>query len=374
MSEAGDVSPGVERVLAHLHLRELLDEVRDRVAEIIEVRDRLDRLVESILMVAAELDLDETLRRIVHAAVELTGARYGALGLRGEGNELADLVYEGIDESTRAKIGDLPRGTGVLGVLLSDPRPLRLNDISSHPSSVGFPPHHPPMRAFLGAPVVLGGAEVFGSIYVTDKTDGAAFTLDDEIMMQALSAAAAIAIKNARLFEATHSRQAWLEAIRAVSTALLAGRESDYVHQLITNDAMRLSHSEWAFLALPAGSTTTDDVHELVVTAVAGTPPAPIELGLTIRPDHSPAWIAFHDRTTVNVAGLTLIEDEVNLGPAIVAALRATHVIAGTLVVGRGTHRIRFTDDERDLVAGYADHAAVALQYSAAQQRILELE
>ena len=364
-------------MLAHLHLRELLDEVRDRVAELIEVRDRLDLLVESILMVAAELDLDETLRRIVRAAVELTGARYGALGLRGEGNELADLVYEGIDESTRAKIGDLPRGTGVLGVLLSDPRPLRLNDISSHPSSVGFPPHHPPMRAFLGAPVVLGGAEVFGSIYVTDKTDGAAFTLDDEIMIHALSAAAAIAIKNARLFEETHSRQAWLEAIRAVSTALLAGRESDYLHQLIANDAMRLSRSEWAFLALPAGSTTTtttDEVGELVVTAVAGTPQAPIELGLTIRPDHSPAWIAFHDRTTVNVVGFTLIEDEVNLGPAIVAALRATRVIAGILVVGRGTHRMRFTDDERDLVAGYADHAAVALQYSATQQRILELE
>ena len=142
MSEAGDVGPGVERVLAHLHLRELLDEVRDRVAELIEVRDRLDRLVESILMVAAELDLDETLRRIVRAAVELTGARYGALGLRGEGNELADLVYEGIDESTRAKIGDLPRGTGVLGVLLSDPRPLRLK-----PSVIGRVPASPPTDA-----------------------------------------------------------------------------------------------------------------------------------------------------------------------------------------------------------------------------------
>ena len=154
---------------------------------------------------------------------------------------------------------------------------------------------------------------MLGSIYVTDKTDGAAFTDDDEIMLQALSAAAAIAIKNARLFEQTRTRQAWLEATRAVSTALLAGRESDYVHQLITTDAMRLSRSEWAFVALPAGYPTTDEVRELVVTAVAGTPPAPIKLGLTIRPDHSPAWIAFHDRTTVNVVGFTLIEDEVNL-------------------------------------------------------------
>ena len=108
------------------------------------------------------------------------------------------------------------------------------------------------------------------------------------------------------------------------------------------------------------------------MTAVAGTPQAPIELGLTIRPDHSPAWIAFHDRTTVNVVGFTLIEDEVNLGPAIVAALRA-HASRDTGSWARHTP-MRFTDDERDLVAGYADHAAVALQDSATQQRILELE
>jgi hypothetical protein len=361
-------------VLGHLHLHELLNEVRARVSEIIELRDRLDRLVESILMVASDLDLDETVRRIVHEAVELTGARYGALGVRGEGNELVDLVYEGIDESTRAMIGDLPRGTGVLGVLFDDPRPLRLDDISTHPSSVGFPPHHPPMRTFLGAPVVLRGGAVFGNIYVTEKADGAAFSDDDEVMVQALSAAAAIAIENARLFDQTRTRQAWLEAIRAVSMALLAGRQSGYVRQLITDDAMRLSDGEWAFLAVPAEPATTDEVRELVVTAVAGTPPAPIELGLTIRPDHSPAWIAFHDRTAVNVVEFTLIEDDVDLGPAIVAALHSTRVMAGTLVVGRGPHRTPFTADESDRVAGYADHAAVALQYSAAQQRILELE
>jgi hypothetical protein len=230
------------------------------------------------------------------------------------------------------------------------------------------------MRTFLGAPVVLRGGAVFGNIYVTEKADGAAFSDDDEVMVQALSAAAAIAIENARLFDQTRTRQAWLEAIRAVSMALLAGRQSGYVRQLITDDAMRLSDGEWAFLAVPAEPATTDEVRELVVTAVAGTPPAPIELGLTIRPDHSPAWIAFHDRTAVNVVEFTLIEDDVDLGPAIVAALQSTRVMAGTLVVGRGPHRTPFTADESDRVAGYADHAAVALQYSAAQQRILELE
>ncbi len=375
VSETGrDDALDLERVLGHLHLRELLAEVRDRITEMIEVRDRLDRLIESILMVASGLDLDETLGRIVRAAVELTGARYGALGLRGQGNELADLVYEGIDESTRAMIGDLPRGTGVLGVLFDDPRPLRLNDVSTHPSSVGFPPGHPPMRTFLGVPVVLGGGQVFGSIYVTEKADGAPFTGDDEVMVQALSAAAAIAIENARLFGQTRTRQAWLEATRAVSMALLAGSESDHVRQLITTDAMRLSRSEWSFLAAPPEPATIDEISRLVVTAVAGTPPSPIELGLAIRPDHSPVWIAVHDRTTLSFVGFTLNDDALNLGPAIVAPLRGTHVIGGTLVVGRSTHRHPFSDDERDLVAGYADHAALALQYSTTQQRILELE
>lgn len=368
----GDIS-GPEAPLGRLHLRELLTEVRDRVAEIVQVRDRLDRLIEAMLMVASDLDLDETLRRIVHGAVDLTGARYGALGVRGQGNALADLVFEGVDESTRAAIGDLPHGAGVLGVLLNDPRPLRLDDISAHPASAGFPPHHPPMRTFLGVPIVLRDGEVFGSIYVTDKADNAPFTEDDQLMMQAFAAAAAIAIDNARLFERTRARQAWLEATRAVSMALLAGIELRRVQQLIVGEVMGLVGGEWSFLAVPPQQPTTlDEVDQLVVAAVAGTPPASIEVGRVIPANHSPVWVAFHDRTTLNSEKFT--HDAVELGPAIVAPLRGTHVIAGALIVGRTGPRAGFTDDERDLVAGYADHAAVALQYSTTQRRILELD
>jgi GAF domain-containing protein len=360
-------------MLGHLHLRELLTQVQERIEEIAAVRDRLDRLVEAILMVASGLELDETLRRIVGAAVELTGARYGALGVRGDGNTLVDFVYQGIDESTRAEIGDLPRGRGVLGVLFDDPRPLRLNDISAHRASVGFPAHHPAMKTFLGVPVALRNGQVFGNIYVTDKPDDAEFTDDDEVIMQALSAAAAVAIENARLFEQTRTRQAWLEATRAVSMALLAGTESAQVRQLITNGVLRFV-GEWSFLAIPTQPTHLEEVSELVVAAVAATAPEPITMGLSIRADHSPVWAAFHDRTTLNLDKLTLIDHEVNLGPAIIAPLRDTHVIAGALVVGRSTHGSKFTYDERDLVASYADHAAVALQYSTTQQRIIELD
>lgn len=375
MSDAGrDTVPRIERILGHLQMRELLSEVRDRIGEIVTVRDRLDRLIEAILMVASGLDLRETLRKIVGAAVELTGARYGALGVRGEGKTLADFVYQGIDESTHAEIGDLPRGRGVLGVLFDDPRPLRLNDISAHRASVGFPAHHPAMKTFLGLPVVLRDGRVFGNIYVTDKADDAEFTDDDETIMQALSAAAAVAIENARLFEQTRTRQAWLEATRAVSMALLAGTESGQVRQLISNDVLWFVGGEWSFLAVPPQPTSLEEASELVVAAVAGTPPEPIRLGLSIRAGHSPVWVAFHERTILNLDRLTLIDNGVNLGPAIVAPLRDTRVIAGALVVGHSTHRSEFSDDERDLVAGYADHAAVALQYSITQQRILELD
>ncbi len=371
--EQGD-NPELEGMLTRLHLNELLAEVRDRVAEIVQIRDRLDRLIEAMLMVASGLDIDETLRRIVHASVELTGAQYGAIGVRGAGNELADLVYEGIDESTRAMIGDLPHGAGVLGALLDHPRPLRLDDVSAHPAAAGFPPHHPPMRTFLGVPIVLRDGGVFGMIYMTEKADDAFFTEDDEVMMQALAAAAAIAIENARLFEQTRARQAWLEATRAVSMALLAGTELGRVQQLIVDHLHGLVRGEWSLVAVPPHPAAVEEVDQLIVTAVHGTPPAPIEVGLAIRADHSPVWVAFHDRVTLNLRDLPLTSDAVDLGPAIVAPLRDTTVIAGALVVGRTSLRAAFTEDERDLVAGYADHAAVALQYSTTQQRIIELE
>jgi GAF domain-containing protein len=209
---------------------------------------------------------------------------------------------------------------------------------------------------------------------MADKADNAIFSEDDEVMMQALGAAAAIAIENARLFEQTRARQAWLEATRAVSMALLAGTELSRVRQLIVECVRGLVRGEWSLLAVPRQPAAVEEVDQLVVDAVDGTPPAPIELGLAIRPDHSPVWVAFHDRMTLNLRELTLSADTVDLGPAIVAPLRDTNVIAGALVVGRTSHRTAFTDDERELVAGYADHAAVALQYSTTQQRILELE
>ncbi|PRC49301.1 histidine kinase, partial [Mycobacterium sp. ITM-2017-0098] len=130
-----------------------------------------DGLVEAMLVVTSGLELDDTLRTIVHTAIELVDAQYGALGVRGPDDELVEFVYEGIDEKMRELIGHLPEGRGVLGVLIADPKPIRLEDISAHPASVGFPPNHPPMSTFLGVPVRIRD-EVFGNLYLTEKIGG----------------------------------------------------------------------------------------------------------------------------------------------------------------------------------------------------------
>src|SRR3954468_15013637 len=208
--------------LSQLRLRELLAEVQDRVEQIVEGRDRLDGLIEAMLVVTSGLELDETLRSIVHTAIDLVDAQYGALGVRGRDHELVEFIYEGIDEEMRAQIGHLPEGRGVLGVLIDDPKPIRLDHISHHAASVGFPPNHPPMRTFLGVPVRIRG-EVYGNLYLTEKAGGQEFTDEDEASIVILADWAAIAIDNARLYQNAEEQRRDLEqAVRGleVTTAI----------------------------------------------------------------------------------------------------------------------------------------------------------
>ena len=237
--------------LSQLRLRELLAEVQERITQIVEGRDRLDGLVEAMLVVTSDLDLDTTLRTIVHTAIELVDAQYGALGVRGSGHDLLAFIYEGIDENERERIGDLPEGRGVLGVLIDDPKPIRLDDIAQHPASVGFPPNHPPMRAFLGVPVRIRD-EVFGNLYLTEKNSGQPFSEDDEVLVKALAAAAGIAIENARLYEQSRARQSWIEATRDIATELLSGADPAGVFRLIADKALKLTEAQATFVAVPA--------------------------------------------------------------------------------------------------------------------------
>lgn len=159
----------------------------------------LRQLLEALLTLGSDLELAAVLRRIVESAVGLVDARFGALGVLDETRTgLAEFITVGVDDDTHRSIGHLPEGHGILGLLILDPRPLRLPDLHEHPDSYGFPPNHPEVRSFLGAPVRIRN-EVFGNLYLTDKTTADAFTDVDEELVVALAAAAGVAIDNARL-------------------------------------------------------------------------------------------------------------------------------------------------------------------------------
>jgi signal transduction histidine kinase len=157
-------------------------------------------LVEAGLALASELDLDALLQRIADLAREVIGARYGAVGVVGDDGLLLRFVYSGIDQETADRIGDLPHGRGLLGVLLEGGRPMRMKEIASHPDSYGFPPHHPPMNSFLGVPIIIRD-RVYGRLYFTEKQDASEFTEDDERIAMTLAAQAGVAIQNANLLE-----------------------------------------------------------------------------------------------------------------------------------------------------------------------------
>jgi signal transduction histidine kinase len=233
--------------LAGLRLGELLQEVTDRLNQIAYRQDKLQALLDAVIAVGSGLELDSTLKRIVEAATELADARYGALGVLGPDGRLSNFVYVGIDEQTRQQMGPLPTGHGLLGQLIADPRPLRLSDLSTHSSSVGFPEHHPPMRNFLGVPVRVRDA-VFGNLYLTDKRSASEFTADDEAIVQALAAAAGVAVENARLFAEATLRQRRLEATSEIITELLSGASQQEALRLICRRAVELADADCALV------------------------------------------------------------------------------------------------------------------------------
>ena len=362
--------------LSQLRLRELLAEVQERIAEIVEGRDRLDGLVEAMLVVTSELDLDTTLRTIVHTAIELVDARYGALGVRGSGHDLVAFIYEGIDEKERERIGNLPEGRGVLGVLIDDPQAIRLDDIAQHPDSVGFPPNHPPMRAFLGVPVRIRD-EVFGNLYLTEKANGQPFNEDDEVLVGALAAAAGIAIENARLYEQSRVRQSWIEATRDIATELLAGADPARVFRLIADEALKLTEAQATLVAipLPDDKSSSSDVQELLVAETAGRLPALVG-AQTISVRGTPIGGVFVDRTPRRFDNLDLKIGDlmVSLGSALVLPLRATDKVAGVLVVVRHDDAAPFGQEDEEMMAAFADQAALAWQLATSQRLERELD
>nr|WP_308197873.1 GAF domain-containing protein [Saccharopolyspora soli] len=360
--------------LSRLRLRELLTQVQVRIEEVIGLRDRMDGLLEAVLGISSELELDAALRRIVHTATDLVDARFGAIGVLGADGSLTQFVFEGVDDETQEKIGRLPTGHGVLGVVIEADKPLRLDDIAEHPASVGFPPHHPPMRSFLGVPI-RARQETFGRLYLAEKRGGGAFTEDDEVVLQALAGAAGIAVDNARLFEEVRRRERWLDATSEITAELLAGTDSIDALQLIAERATELTAADYALIAVPVGDDP-GEVSELVITVSAGAGVDEL-VGRTIPISASTAGRVFRERVPRNVPKLPFDVTEgvdVQFGPALAVPMRADETISGVVLAIRAAGAAEFDENELQVVSSFADQAALALQRAEAQAARRELD
>jgi GAF domain-containing protein/anti-sigma regulatory factor (Ser/Thr protein kinase) len=336
-------------------MSEQLDDLR-------AARDQMEELVQVIVEIGSNLDLDVTLHRIVKAAIDLTGARYGALGIRGPDGALASFIHADVGDDTAWRLGDLPVGEG-----------LRIDDLSAEPKLTGLTEHHPQLRALLGIPIAVRSAD-FGTIYLADDRPGRTFSDSQEGAVRALASAAAVAIDNARMFERERESAKWTKASREITTALLSGDPQTGPLQLIVNRALELAGAEQAILLVPnEPDLPADQVDTLVVAATAGRYASEV-IGRQVPMDGS---------TTGGVArrGMPLITDsfqypiegftDVGERSAIVMPLIADDAVLGVIAVARNSQQRPFGDDYLQLVSDFARHAAIALTLTAGREHAL---
>ncbi len=354
--------------LPHLQLDDLLAELQVRLQAVMANRDRMRGLIEAVVAIGSGLDLESTLRRIVETAVRLVDATYGALGVIGDGKRLAEFIPVGLSQDEIEAIHHWPEGRGLLGLLIDDPRPLRLADIAAHPATSGFPGGHPPMRGFLGVPVRIRD-EVFGNLYLTNKRGGGDFTEDDEAVLVALGAAAAVAVENSRLYEAARRQQRWIQASAEVTTRLLSGSEPGEVLAGITRQARELSGADLAVLALP-----DEEGRRLTITYADGDG-ADAARGLVLPAGESLSGRVLSTGEPLTAADFAADERASKaargamsqIGPAVVFPLGAPGNVRGVLTVGRRHGALPFPQAQADVVASFAAQAGVALELAASR-------
>jgi signal transduction histidine kinase len=359
---------GPPELLPQLRLDELLAELQGRLQAVLATRDAMRGLLEAVVAISTGLDLESTLRRIVETAVRLVDATYGALGVIGEDKRLAEFIPVGLSGEEIGRIHHWPEGRGLLGLLIDDPRPLRLADIAAHPASSGFPAGHPPMHGFLGVPVRVRD-EVFGNLYLTGKRGGGAFTEDDEAVLTALGAAAGIAVENARLYEAARRHQRWIQASAEVTTALLSGTEPDQVLTSITRQTLELSGSDLTVLALP------DAEGRRLTIAYAEGDGAEAARGLVLPAGQSLSGqvlasgdpVTSADFAADGRAAAAARAAMSHIGPAVLFPLGTAGDGRGVLTIGRRHGAAPFPPAEAALAAGFAAQAGVALELAASR-------
>jgi len=363
-------------LLPHLRLDELLAELQHRLQAVLATRDRTHALLEAVVAVGSHLELEAVLRQIVEVAVELVSARYGALGVVGDGGRLVEFVPVGLDEPEIARIHHWPEGRGLLGKLITDPHPLRLHDISADPDSSGFPEGHPPMRSFLGVPVRIRDA-VYGNLYLTEK-QGGDFDEEDEALVQALAAAAGVAIENARLYAEARRQQQWLRANAEVTRRLLFGDQPSEVLELVAQQALEMSGADLVVLALPTGNRGTLMIEHACGDGAAGA------LGLVLPAERSASGIVMASGKPLTVEDFSsdhrvavVAREHMPLGPAVLVPLGPAGVVRGVLTAGRKQGALPLSADAVEMLITFAAQAGIGLElaeHRSDAQRLLLFE
>jgi signal transduction histidine kinase len=342
-----------------MRLDELLSELQTRLEAVLVTRDRVHGLLDAVVSLGSDLDLETVLHRIVETATTLVDASYGALGVIGAENTLVRFVPVGLTEEEIARIEHWPHGLGLLGLLIKEPRTLRLAHISQHSESYGFPPGHPPMGSFLGVPVRVRD-EVFGNLYLTEKRGGGEFDDEDEAIVVALATAAGVAIENARLYEETRRRESWLEASSEVTTRLLSGAEPQEVLALMARRAREMAGADVVALLLPGEDVDTlrlvledgqDEKHYTtgeVVGSLAGRAFVNGEPLMVDSPAECDVLIAF--------------AQSVPVGPVAAVPFGVPGAVRGVLSLGKRPGRIPYSHSELRTLHAFAGQAAVALE------------
>jgi signal transduction histidine kinase len=349
--------------LSRVDLDALLQELLTRVGEVMTSRERLRALLDAVVGIGSDLDLRSTLERIVRAACQLADARYGALGVIGPDRMLVEFINHGITAHERAEIGDLPRGHGVLGLLIEEPRPIRLEDITQHPRAYGFPPNHPPMHSFLGVPVRIRD-QVFGNLYLAEKRGGGQFTQDDEDLVAALSVAAGAAIDNARLYAQAERRQRWLMAAAEITSVLLGEVRRTEALELVATRARDVADADLAMVLL-----TDDRAERLTVEVAVGGPEDAAGWSVAVAGSDFAEVLDGQQLSVVTDLGSAASWPVLlSTGTALLVPLAVGGVALGVLVVAYRKDSVPIAEGlELAMVETFAGQAALALERARAQ-------
>jgi signal transduction histidine kinase len=333
-------------------------------------------LLDAVVSISSDLDLPSTLTRIVQAACQLVGARYGALGvLSPDRTRLSQFVTEGVSEELRARIGHPPAGHGILGLLISDPRPVRLHDITTDPRAYGFPPGHPPMHTFLGVPVRTRDT-VFGNLYLAEKFDGSDFTDEDQDIVVALAAAAGTAIENSRLYMQVARRQRGLEAAAEVTDAVLGDLGRAEALRLVAQRARELTHTDFAAVLLRQRAHFSAAVVEGEAAAHLTSGRLELKHGAAAQALASLKPVIISERVEPEAV---FGPDSVDagwpaLGPALLVPMTSGENVLGLLVVAATTSQQEHElADDLNVVSTLAGHAALALDRVSAREQQQQL-